>query len=149
MTCESYQKTLSGFLDGNSAEAEAAYAFRHLAECEACRGFLRLAVELRHSLRAVPVPDVPAEIDRRILQIPSLEKSRERAWNSRIASFLRQRFDVPVPALAGGAGLLLIALGFSFWLLTHPGLPERQIIYVVSTPTVEVYGIRASSESQQ
>jgi hypothetical protein len=98
----------------------------------------------------MPVPDLPTRVDRRIMQIPALEKARQRDWPTRLAAILRHRFNVPVPALAGGASLLLVALGFSIWLLTRQGLvPERQIIYVVSTPTVEVYGIRTASENSQ
>jgi predicted anti-sigma-YlaC factor YlaD len=150
MSCESYQETLSAFLDGNSAEREAADAFRHLAECAVCRTFLRSAIELQHGLRAMPVPDLPTRVDRRVMQIPSREKARQRNWPARLTSLLQHRFNVPVPALAGGAGLLLVVLGFSIWLLTRQGLvPERQIIYVVSTPTVEVYGIRTTSKNSQ
>ncbi len=150
MNCESYQETLSAFLDGNSSEEDAASAFRHLAECDACRRFLRVAIEVQHDLRAMRPPDVPASVDRRIMHIPSRERTRQERWPVRFASLLRQRFDVPVPALAGGVGLLLFVLGFSAWLLARqPAVPEREIIYVVTTPPVEVYGIRTASENPQ
>jgi hypothetical protein len=98
----------------------------------------------------MPVPDLPTSVDRHIMQIPAREKARQRDWPARFASLLRHRFTVPVPALAGGASLLLVVLGFSIWLLTRQGMvPERQIIYVVSAPTVEVYGIRTASENSQ
>ncbi len=150
MNCESYQETLSAFLDGNSSEAEAANAFRHLAECDACRRFLRVAVEVQHGLRAMLPPDIPANVDRRIMRIPFRERSQRERWPARLASLLRHRFDVPVPALAGGVGLLLFVLGFSVWLLARqPVIPEREIIYVVTAPPVEVYGIRTPSENLQ
>jgi predicted anti-sigma-YlaC factor YlaD len=150
MNCEEYQEALSAFLDGNSSEQEAANAFRHLAECENCRRFLKLAVELQHGLRAMPVPVIPVKLDRRIMRIPSHERSRQRRWSEKFVSLFQQRFNVPVPALAGGVCLLLSVLGFSIWLLTHQGVvPEREIIYVVSTPPVEVYGIRTSSGNSQ
>jgi anti-sigma factor RsiW len=147
MNCEEYQETLSAFLDGNSSEQEAANAFRHLAECENCRRFLKLAVELQHGLRAMPVPTIPVKIDRRIMRIPTRERARQRAWPEKFVSLFRHRFNVPVPAFAGGVCLFLSVLGFSIWLLTRQGVVrEREIIYVVSTPPVEVYGIRPSSE---
>ncbi len=150
MNCESYQETVSAFLDGNSSEQEAAAAFRHLAECDACRRFLRSAVELQHTLRAMPPPDIPENVDRRIMRIPSRERSRRGAWPARLASFVQHRFDVPVPALAGGMGLLFLVLGFSIWLLARQAaVPEREIIYVVTTPTVEVYGVRNPSQDIQ
>ncbi len=150
MNCASYQETLSAFLDGNSTETDAAAAFGHLAGCEACRRFLRLAVELQHDLRAMPGPDVPARVDRRIMQIPWRERSRPGPWPARLASLLRHRFDVPGPALAGGLGLLFLVCGFSLWLLTRPSaVPEREIIYVVTAPAVEVYGVRTPSENLQ
>lgn len=150
MSCESYQETLSAFLDGNTREQDAAEAFHHLAQCEDCRQFLRAVVELQHSLRAMPIPDVPPKIDRRIMRIPSQENSRRSPWPARLVSFFRKRSDVPVPALAGGALLFLCAFGISIWLLTRPALvPERQIIYVVSAPPVEVYGIRPPSANSQ
>lgn len=150
MNCVSYQETLSAFLDGNSTETEAADAFGHLAGCETCRRFLRLTIELQHDLRAMPGPVVPARVDRRIMQIPSRQRSRPGSWPARFASLLRHRFDVPGPALAGGLGLLFLVFGFSFWLLTRQAaVPEREIIYVVTAPAVEVYGIRTPSENTQ
>jgi anti-sigma factor RsiW len=150
MNCDRYQETLSAFLDGNSSEDEAANAFRHLAECENCRRFLKLAVELQHGLRAMPVPAIPAKLDRRIMRIPSRERSRQRAWPEKFVTLFQHRFDVPVPALAGGVCLLLSVLGFSLWLLTRQGaVREPEIIYVVSTPPVEVYGIRTPSGNAQ
>ncbi len=150
MNCESYQETLSAFLDGNSSEEDAANAFRHLSECDPCRQFLRVTIEVQHDLRAMVPPDVPANVDRRIMQIPSRERRRQEGWPVRFVSLLRQRFDVPVPALAGGVGLFLLVLGLSAWLLTRqPPVPEREIIYVVSAPPVEVYGIRTPSENPQ
>ncbi len=147
MNCESCQETVSAFLDGNSSGVESAQAFRHLAECDTCRMFLRAAVELQHGLRAMPAPDVPPSVDRRILRIPSREKSRTDTWPARLATLLRHRFDVPVPALAGGVGLLFLVLGFSVWLLTRQApVPQREIIYMVTAPAVEVYGVRTPSE---
>ena len=147
MNCESCQETVSAFLDGNSSGEESTRAFLHLAECDTCRRFLRSAVELQHNLRAMPAPDVPPNVDRRILRIPSREKSRTGAWPSRLATLLRHRFDVPVPALAGGVGLLFLVLGFSIWLLSRQAtVPQQEIIYVVTAPAVEVYGVRTPSE---
>lgn len=150
MSCALHQETLSAFLDGNSGEREAAEAFRHLAECEECRQFLRATIELQHGLRAMAQPAIPSAVDRRILQIPSREEGGRKGWPARVVSFLQHRFTVPGPALAGGICLLLCVLGLSVWLLTRQGLvPERQIIYVVSAPPVEVYGIRSSAENSQ
>jgi hypothetical protein len=96
----------------------------------------------------MPMPDLPTRVDRHIMQIPSRERARQRNWPARLTSLLQHPLNVPVPALAGGVGLFLVVLGFSIWLLTRQGLvPERQIIYVVSTPQVEVYGIRSSSKN--
>jgi predicted anti-sigma-YlaC factor YlaD len=146
MSCDVYQETVSAFLDGNSREEDAAAAFGHMAGCEECRRFLRSAIDLQHSLRAMPLPEPPAKVDRRIRQIPSREKARRERWPARFAGLLQRRFAIPVPALAGGAGLLAVAVGFSLWLLTQPGVvPEQKVIYVVSTPPVEVYGFRTPS----
>jgi predicted anti-sigma-YlaC factor YlaD len=150
MNCDEYQETLSAFLDGNSREEDAAAAFGHMAGCEECRAFLRSAIDLQHGLRAMSLPEPSATIDRRIRQIPSREKARAESWAVRLAGLLRRRFTIPVPALAGGIGLLFIALGFSFWLLTRTEtVPEQKVIYVVSAPAVEVYGVRAPSPDIQ
>jgi predicted anti-sigma-YlaC factor YlaD len=150
MNCESYQESLSTFIDGGASEHDATSAFQHLTECKVCRSFFRSTIELKHSLRAMPEPDIPTKVDHRILQIPAREKAWKGDWLTRLTSLLQRRLSVPLPAAAGAVSFLLIALGFSFWLLTRPGLvPQQQIIYVVSTPPVEVYGVRTLSGNAQ
>lgn len=150
MNCESCQETLSAFIDGDASEHDAASAFQHLSECKVCRSFFTLTIDLEHSLRTMPVPDIPARVDHRVIQIPAREKAWKEDWFTRLTSLLQHRLSVPLPVVAGAVGFLLVALGFSFWLLTRPGLvPQQQIIYVVSTPPVEVYGLRTASENAQ
>jgi predicted anti-sigma-YlaC factor YlaD len=148
MNCERVQESLSAFLDGNCGEREAEEAFAHCGTCPDCRGFLRVAILLQHDVRALPSPAVPSTLDRRVLRIPEIERAA--GWAGRLHTALRSRMRVPIPAFAGALGLLLATLGFSIWLyLQHGIVPQQEVIYMVSTPTVEVYGIRTAPEGQQ
>jgi predicted anti-sigma-YlaC factor YlaD len=143
MMCERFQESLSAFLDGNCGEAEAGEAFAHCGKCPECRGFLRAAILLQHDVRALPTPAVPPALDRRVLRIPDRERATD--WVSRFRLALTGRLHVPVPALAGALGLLVVTLGLSVWLYVHrETAPKQEFIYLVSTPTVEVYGVHAS-----
>lgn len=148
MMCERYQESLSAFLDGNCSEKEAGEAFAHCGGCPDCRGFLRAAILLAHDVRALPIPAVPAALDRRILRIPELERAK--GWAARLRLTFGGRLHVPVPALAGAVGLLVMTLGLSVWLYVHKEpAPKQEFIYLVSTPTVEVYGVRTEASNNR
>jgi predicted anti-sigma-YlaC factor YlaD len=147
MNCDRHQESLSAFLDGNCGEREAGEAFAHCGACPECRGFLRAAILLQHDVRALPFPAVPPELDRRVLRIPDVERAIGLAGRIRLA--LSGRMHVPVPALAGALGILVAALGISVWLYVQRGnVPQQEVVYMVSAPTVEVYGIRTAPQGQ-
>ena len=153
MTCEYYQEAMSAFLDGQLDELVSRETFLHLSVCAPCRGFLRSSIVIQQGFRDLPIPSVPTSLDRRILHIPDRDQQRTRPLSVRIRSALSSRFDIPVPALVGGMGLLLITVSLSVWSLLNNGFagrqPEQEVVYVVDIPPVEVVGVPPSSGGTQ
>ena len=149
MTCEHYQEALSAFLDGQLDERVSSETFLHLSVCDFCREFLKSSVVIQQGFRDLPIPSVPTSLDRRILHIPERDQQGTRPLFARIRSALSSRFDIPVPALVGGVGLLLITASVSIWSLVNNGFalrqPEREVVYVVDIPPVEVVGVQPAS----
>ena len=66
MDCKQIQLCTDDFLDGTLPVGEQQLAREHLANCAACRTELGRLQELRHALRALPVPPPSADFTSRV-----------------------------------------------------------------------------------
>ena len=90
--CERHQETLSAFIDGEAAPAEALPALDHLLRCAACRGFYDRARALQRRLAASAEP-APAAVWERIVAGAAGAPARAgsaaaalRSWAPRLAA---------------------------------------------------------------
>ena len=69
MKCDDMQYDISAYLDDALDLSSQATMFAHLGECGQCRVFLRRMLDLRAGLAAIPVPEVPPSLDRRVRRL--------------------------------------------------------------------------------
>jgi predicted anti-sigma-YlaC factor YlaD len=66
MNCEQYQENISQFIDGELDIESESNLFRHLGECNECRGFLKETMSLRSELLNMQAATVPELLNRKI-----------------------------------------------------------------------------------
>ncbi len=79
---------MSSYLDSRLPEPDRSYVARHLAECGACAARYEDAVELRRSLRSLPMAPAPARLVTDLRILASKEILRRRRMGS-LSAFLR------------------------------------------------------------
>ncbi len=67
MDCKQLQQCIDDYLDGVLPAGEQRLAEQHLASCADCQAELNQIQELRHALRALPVPAPSPDFTRRVL----------------------------------------------------------------------------------
>ncbi len=138
--CEEYELAISCYVDGELGSAELQKVFSHLAQCEACSGFLekaiRIRVEAAKEMRQKVVersPDATSPGWRGVMSI---------APHHRLLALIRRRIAIPVP-VAVAAVILLFFLTLTLNQqpqpvkpapAVHPPLPEQ----VTTLPVVRI-----------
>jgi len=103
MKCEDVKDLLSAYLDRELPEADRLEVSAHVDACARCTAEKQSLLSLKETLRAEPMPRLPAEVIARI-EAETLWKPR---WWQR-AEFRRR-------ALPAFVGLAAAAAAFSFW----------------------------------
>ena len=67
MDCKQLQQCIDDYLDGALPAGEQRLAEQHLASCADCQAELKQIQQLRHALRALPVPAPSPDFSRRVL----------------------------------------------------------------------------------
>lgn len=134
MNCDQVQSAISAYVDDALELEIQAGMFGHLASCDACRLFLRRTLDLRATMAAIPAPEVPPSLDRRVTGM-SLRRPRiAHGVQDRLRSLFAQRLSVPLPSAA------LIALGLiTATVLSLSLLQEPEIVSVPCLPAIDVY----------
>lgn len=125
MTCEEALVLLSGHLDGENTEAEAAQLQAHLVECEDCRRLLEDLQALDReilSLEAEPPADLCANVMEAIRKEVSRRKKRRWVWPT-----------------AAAAAVLVLLVGAGAW-----AAPSMQ-----ATENTAPYAARMTAEAQE
>lgn len=78
MDCKQLQQCIDDYLDGVLPAGEQRLAETHLAGCVDCQGQLNQIQELRHALRALPVPPPSPDFTRRVLVKARQQTQRRR-----------------------------------------------------------------------
>ncbi len=126
--CSEVEPRLEAWADGLMEAAEAESLARHLAGCSSCEAQARLAARIRDELAALPQFEPPADLSRRLRELPRSESQRKSVtWLPRLAA------------------ALLVALGLSTWFATVRG-PETD---ASSTPEVVATGPRTAAPSAE
>ena len=145
MNCNEYQELVSALMDNELQEPESAKLFGHLAKCESCRGYLRTFLHLQSTFTAGKEVVVPGRLDERVLSIPLDATATPRRF--RFSEFWKEKFAVPVPAVAAAFLLLLASLATSMLFLSeHQTQKEepRKVVYVIGMQPIEVQGTSVS-----
>ena len=144
MGCDEWEIRISGYIDGELHDADAARMFEHLARCSACRDFLGGMFSVRHALL-----NAPPETGRTTLS-GRAQRRRETSAARRADSpplglpraMGRRKIGVSLVSLVLMlAGTVAGTVGIG-WLWS--GAPERagrgatEIMYVTTLPEVNV-----------
>jgi len=117
------QESMSSYLDNRLPEPDRSYVARHLAECGECAARYENAVQLRRSLRSLPMAPAPARLATDLRILVSKEVLRRRRMGS-LSAMARHGIDwcrLPIdnlmrPLALPAAGGLVSAL-FIFLML--------------------------------
>lgn len=127
MTCTDYQQGISEFVDLELKAEDQPDLFRHLAECEECRGFLGNLLRLRSSLGG------------EILGVSS--KGKERKWNP-VAG--------PEPSMASVSFARLVAFPLAIivlvLLMLYGSLPEPIGLEKSFTPAEPYWPVESATQ---
>jgi anti-sigma factor RsiW len=134
MKCEDIQLMMSAYIDDSLDSESQGTMFTHLVTCSECREFLRRSLDLRTRLAAIPLPEVPSSLDRRVMRL-NLNRSRamKRAGDW-IQALWSHRLSVPLPSAALIAMALITATVLSISLWQKP-----DVVSVPCLPAVDVY----------
>lgn len=124
MTCTKFAATLDDYVDGRMEAAAAAKLGGHVATCEACRGLLAGARQLRESLKdygesAMPHADA-AFFDRAL-------------WNAVREGTRRQRKRWVMTGAGGAVAAAIVLWMLGGLLLTSPEVPQPAVPAVAMT----------------
>ena len=136
MTCDEIQADISAYIDGELPADDMAVMFKHLSGCAECQGFLTNALRLRSAMH------VPSALAATPLPRPKSVQQRS------IRRLIGQRLELPFAAAAGIALVLLSVslLSLSLWLNAPKDKPQREVVYMLSLPPVEIQAVRPAEQ---
>jgi anti-sigma factor RsiW len=142
MKCDDMQYDISAYLDDALDLSSQATMFAHLGECGQCRVFLRRMLDLRAGLAAIPAPEVPPSLDRRVMRLRMKRTRPIKGAGERLRTLWSQRLSVPLPsaALIALALITVTVLSISLW-------QKPDVISVPSLPAVDVYAEPSTNPS--
>jgi len=82
MSCENGKEQIASFLDRRITGPEREHVREHIESCRRCSSELESMQQLRHSLRTLPPPTVPAALTTRLMVVASHERQRRLARQS-------------------------------------------------------------------
>jgi anti-sigma factor RsiW len=134
MKCDDMQYDISAYLDDALDLSSQATMFAHLGECGQCRVFLRRMLDLRAGLAAIPAPEVPPSLDRRVMRLRMKRAGALKGAAERLRTLWSQRLSVPLPsaALIALALITVTVLSISLW-------QKPDMVSVYCLPVVDVY----------
>lgn len=138
MNCNEYQELVSALIDNELQESESATAFHHLGECGRCRSFMRTLLQSRSALAANTEAAVPATLDDKVLSIPLHTPTARRL---KFSELWKEKFAVPVPALAAAFLLLIASFAASMLFLSEQQAQKgetQKVVYVIGMQPIEV-----------
>lgn len=124
MSCESTQRQLTAYLDGDLDAADGSAVRGHLRECAACRQVASDEGRLRDHLRMLPPVDPPASLWAGVqaqLAAAEVADAKRPAWRRAIA-----RWMPAMPTFAIGGALAAAAVALVWW-RTHRAPDEHPI----------------------
>ena len=134
MNCDDMQMQISTYIDDALDIPSQGTMFAHLVTCSECRMFLRRSLGVRTSLVALPVPDVPPSLDRRVMHLKLTGARSIKGAGNWIRSLWLHRLSVPLPSAALIALALITATVISISLWQKP-----DVVFVPCLPAVDVY----------
>jgi anti-sigma factor RsiW len=134
MKCDDFQLMISTYIDDALDAPSQGTMFAHLGECGECRLFLRCMLDLRAGLAAIPAPEVPPSLDRRVMRLRMKRTGALKGAGERIRTIWLHRLSVPLPsaALIALALITVTVLSISLW-------QKPDVISVYCLPAVDVY----------
>ena len=116
-----HQERISLYIDNALADKESMKLFAHLAGCDECREFMKIAMRIHTYLMDEDLGDVPLSLDRRVLGgiVKENAQVKRRGWYTPVWF---TRVSIPLPAAA--SILFLIIVGS---LLVSPLLSPQQV----------------------
>src|ERR1700722_8019874 len=117
MSCYCVQESMSSYLDNRLPEPDRSFVAKHLSQCDECAARQERAVQLRRSLRSLPMAAPPARLATDLRILASKEVLRRQRMGS-LSSLLRygiERCRLPIdnlmrPLALPAAGGLVSAL---------------------------------------
>lgn len=136
MTCNEIQVDISAYIDGELSAAGMAGMFTHLSHCVVCQEFLTDALRLRAALHSASA----------LAPVPS--GAHREASRGPIRRLITQRLELSFAAAAGIALVLLTVSVFSIslWLGAPKEKPQREVVYMLSLPPVEVHAVQPADQ---
>lgn len=135
MSCESTQRQLTAYLDGDLDAQDGSAVRGHLRECAACRQVASDEGKLRDHLRMLPPVDPPASLWAGVqaqLAAAEVADAKRPAWRRALA-----RWMPAMPTFAAG-GLVAAAAIVLVWWRTHRGPADEPVV-----PTTNVANVPA------
>ncbi len=134
MKCDDMQYNISAYLDDALDLSSQATMFAHLGECGQCRLFLRRMLDLRAGLAAIPAPEVPPSLDRRVMRLKLKRTRPMKGARERLRTLWSQRLSVPLPsaALIALALITVTVISISLW-------QKPDVVSVFCLPAVDAY----------
>ena len=86
LRCEEVLDVLEAYVDGDLPTAEEIRVRAHLGSCSSCTAELALAQAIQRELRALPVPDCPPEVLRKVAPFTRPERRTARPFRSALAA---------------------------------------------------------------
>jgi anti-sigma factor RsiW len=134
MKCEDMQLMISAYIDDALDPPSQGTMFAHLGECNECRVFLRRLLDLRAGLAAIPAPEIPLSLDRRVMRLKMKRTRAMTGAGERLRTLWSHRLSVPLPsaALIALALITVTVLSISLW-------QKPDMVSVYCLPAVDVY----------
>jgi hypothetical protein len=113
VSCESTQRQLTAYLDGDLGAADGSAVRGHLRECAACRQVASDEGKLRDHLRLLPPVDPPASLWAGVqaqLAAAEVADAKRPAWRRALA-----RWMPTMPTFAAGGLVAAAAIGVVWW----------------------------------
>ena len=140
MNCEQYQENISQFIDGELDIESESNLFRHLGECNECRGFLKETMSLRSELLNMQAATVPELLNRKIrahiVASSGINKPIKHSFE-----WMRQGRTISLRAVGVVLAITILTsvACTSLWYRSNVVSNETGV-YVPTLPTVEVRG---------
>jgi hypothetical protein len=144
MNCQEINSQLGALLDQELEPAQASMAQRHLKHCMDCQEELEKIRALKTALQTVESPDVPAQLDERVMSAFLLERRQGSVVNKAPGwrAWIFNSFAIPKPALALMGALLVGTAALAYKAGEIRGARSQVI-----TPPAPVYGQYAQPQA--